>query len=328
MRSGWQLTRGDDGVEARLRDLSDRDLGDGDVTVDVTWSGINYKDALAFAGNTGVMRIDPLVPGIDLVGRVSSSNHERWSVGDRVLLNGNGAGETHHGGLAGRARVEGAALVAVPEAFSDRQAAGIGTAGFTAMLAILALDDHRVESDAVLVTGASGGVGSFAIALLATSGATVIASSGRPEHAEHLQTLGAASVIDRAELDRDSRPLDSQRFSAAIDSVGGRTLATILSQLRHGGTVAACGLAGGVELSTTVMPFILRSVTLAGINSVHCPTPLRERAWARLARDLTPEVIESIVTDVTLEDARGAAEDLLAGRVRGRIAVDVRGASG
>ena len=326
MTRGWQLTRGDDGVDARLLD----DVGDpgaGDVTVDVTWSGINYKDALAFTGNPGVMRIDPLVPGIDLVGRVSASDDERWSIGDRVLLNGDGAGETHHGGLAERARVSGGALVAVPDSVDDRQAAGIGTAGFTAMLAVLSLEDHHAELDSVVVTGASGGVGSFAIALLARAGATVIASSGRPEHAEQLRRLGAAEVIDRGELDREGRPLDTQTYSAAIDSVGGRTLATVLSRTQQGGTVAACGLAGGTELPTTVMPVILRGVTLAGINSVHCPTPLRERAWQRLARDLDPDVIDDIVTEVTLDGARSAADDLLAGRVRGRIAVDVRGAS-
>ena len=267
------------------------------------------------------------MPGIDLVGVASASDHERWAVGDRVLLNGDGAGETHHGGLAERARVRGEALVAVPDALTDRQAAGIGTAGFTAMLGVLALEDHGAELDAVLVTGASGGVGSFAISLLAHAGATVIASSGRPEHAEHLTRLGAASILDRTELEGRGRPLDSQRFSAAIDSVGGQSLATILSQIRQGGTVAACGLAGGVEVPTTVMPFILRAVTLAGINSVHCPTPLRERAWARLATDLSGETIDAIVSDIPLEDAQGAAERLLNGGVRGRLAVDVRGAS-
>jgi len=326
MTRGWLLTRGEDGVDARLSD-DVGDLGEGDVTVDVTWSGINYKDALAFTGNPGVMRIDPLVPGIDLVGRVSASDDDRWSIGDRVLLNGNGAGETHHGGLAERARVSGSALVAVPDALTDRQAAGIGTAGFTAMLAVLSLEDHGAELDSVLVTGASGGVGSFAITLLARAGATVIASSGRAEHAEQLRRLGAAEIIDRGELDRDTRPLDTQAYSAAIDSVGGRTLATVLSRTRQGGTVATCGLAGGSELPTTVMPFILRAVTLAGINSVHCPTAQRERAWQRLARDLDAEVIDGIVTDVAVENARAAAADLLAGRVRGRIAIDVRGAS-
>ncbi|MER3390354.1 MAG: MDR family oxidoreductase [Microcella sp.] len=326
MTRGWQLTRRDDGVDARLVD-DVGDLGPGDVTVEVTWSGINYKDALAFTGNPGVMRLDPLVPGIDLVGRVSASDDARWTIGDRVLLNGDGAGETHHGGLAERARVSGAALVAVPDSLTDRQAAGIGTAGFTAMLAVLSLEDHAAPMDSVLVTGASGGVGSFAIALLARAGATVIASSGRPEHVEHLRRLGAAEIIDRDELDVDSRPLDTQTYSAAIDSVGGRTLATILSRTRHGGTVASCGLAGGSELPTTVMPFILRAVTLTGINSVHCPTVHRERAWQRLARDLNAEVIDAIITETSLDDARAAAASLLTGGVRGRIAVEVRGAS-
>jgi len=326
MTRGWQLTRGDDRVDARLLD-DVGDLGAGDVTVDITWSGINYKDALAFTGNPGVMRIDPLVPGIDLVGRVSASDDDRWSIGDRVLLNGDGAGETHHGGLAEQGRVSGGALVAVPDNLTDRQAAGIGTAGFTAMLAVLSLEDHHAELDSVLVTGASGGVGSFAITLLARAGATVIASSGRPEHAEQLTLLGAGEVIDRSELEREGRPLDTQTYSAAIDSVGGRTLATVLSRTRQRGTVAACGLAGGTELPTTVMPFILRGVTLAGINSVQCPLELRKRAWERLARDLDPSIIDSVVTTIDLDDARRGADDLLAGRVRGRLAVDVGGAS-
>lgn len=326
MTRGWQLARHDDDVDAQLLD-DVGDLGDGDVTVDVTWSVLNYKDALAFDGNKGVMRITPLVPGIDVVGRVSASDDARWSVGDRVVLTGDGAGETHHGGLAHRARVRADALVAVPDEFTDRQAAAIGTAGFTAMLAVLALENHGAEMDAVLVTGASGGVGSFSVALLAAAGATVIASTGRPEHTEHLRDLGAASIVERSELDRESRPLESQNFSAAIDSVGGRTLASVLSQLRHGGTVAACGLAGGTELSTTVMPFILRGVSLAGINSVHCPRAMREHVWSRLARDLDPALVDLIVTDIALEDAREAAHDLLAGRVRGRLAVNVGGAS-
>ena len=304
------------------------DLGAGDVTVDITWSGINYKDALAFTGNPGVMRIDPLVPGIDLVGRVSASDDDRWEHRRPRSAQRRRCGrDPPRRPSPSRAAFSGGALVAVPDNLTDRQAAGIGTAGFTAMLAVLSLEDHHAELDSVLVTGASGGVGSFAITLLARAGATVIASSGRPEHAEQLTLLGAGEVIDRSELEREGRPLDTQTYSAAIDSVGGRTLATVLSRTRQRGTVAACGLAGGTELPTTVMPFILRGVTLAGINSVQCPLELRKRAWERLARDLDPSIIDSVVTTIDLDDARRGADDLLAGRVRGRLAVDVGGAS-
>lgn len=328
MTRGWQITLGDDGPRAALVDDLDDDAlrvaeTVGDVEVDVTWSGLNFKDALAFAGDRGVVRRTPLIPGIDVVGRVTASRHARWAVGHRVLLNGGGAGETRHGGLAERAILDGSTLVAVPEAFSDRQAAAIGTAGFTAMLAVLALEEHAVEPDAVLVTGASGGLGSFAIALLARRGMRVIAATGRPENADHLRALGAAEIIDRAELDRDCRPLESQRFSGAIDSVGGRTLATALASVRQGGTVAACGMAGGTELPTTVMPFILRAVTLTGVNSALCALPRREQAWARLAADLDPAVIDRIAAAIPLEDARARAADLLAGRVLGRLAVSI-----
>lgn len=331
MTRAWQITRGasaNSEPTATLVDLDDAALqpsGDarGDVTVDVTWSGLNYKDALAFEGNPGVARISPLVPGIDVVGTVASSSNPRWSVGDRVLLNGAGAGETRHGGLAGRAVLDGETLVATPSAFTDAQAAGIGTAGFTAMLAVLALERHGINQGDVLVTGASGGLGSFAITLLARAGFTVTAATGRPEHADDLRELGATSVIDRAELDRESKALESQRFDAVIDAVGGRSLATALAQLRQGGAAAACGNAASAALETTVMPFILRGVALLGVNSTVTALHLREQAWRRLATDLETAVIDRIARPLPLAEARSAAAGLLAGHVRGRLSVSI-----
>jgi acrylyl-CoA reductase (NADPH) len=332
MTRGWQITldpsTSDGSSAASLVDLDDAALRpldglDGDVTVDVTWSGLNYKDALAFAGNRGVVRISPLVPGIDVVGTVASSTNPRWAVGDRVLLNGAGAGETRHGGLAGRAHLDGETLVATPTAFTDAQAAGIGTAGFTAMLAVLALERHGVTQGEVLVTGASGGLASFAIALLARAGFTVTAATGRPELSAELRELGATTIIDRADLDRESRPLESQRFAGVIDAVGGRPLATALAQLEQSGAAVACGNAASASLETTVMPFILRGVALLGVNSTLTPLALREQAWHRLARDLEPAIIDRIARAVPLADARSAAADLLAGRVHGRLSISI-----
>jgi acrylyl-CoA reductase (NADPH) len=320
-----QVTRGDDGaVAVVLRDeVPDVELGDGDVTVDVEWSGINYKDGLALAGNAGVMRTSPLIPGIDLVGRVAESSSPRWSSGDRVVLNGWGIGETHNGGLSTRAVVDGEWLVALPDSISPRRAAAIGTAGFTAALSVLTLGD-ALDGD-VLVTGASGGVGSIAIALLNAAGHRVVASTGRPEHRDYLLGLGAADTIDRAELAEPGRPLQKQRWAGVIDSIGGTTLANALAQTSYGGTVAACGLVGGSDLPTTVMPFILRGVTLAGINSVECPRPKRERAWQLLARDLDLDLLDSLTTSIGLEDALEAGASILRGELKGRTIVDVRG---
>lgn len=331
MTRGWQITRSSaEGGEATvsLVDLDDDALQPpadqcGDVTVDVTWSGLNYKDALAFAGNPGVARISPLVPGIDVVGTVATSAHSAWTVGDRVLLNGAGAGETRHGGLAGRAVLDGDILVATPSAFTDAQAAGIGTAGFTAMLAVLALERHAITEGEVLVTGASGGLGGFALALLAQAGFTVTASTGRAEHAADLRALGAATVIDRAELDRESRALESQRFDAVIDTVGGRSLATAIAQLRQGGAAVACGNAASATLETTVMPFILRGVALLGVNSTLTGLALRQQAWHRLATDLDAAVVDRIARPIPLDNARSAAAELLAGTVRGRLSVSI-----
>jgi acrylyl-CoA reductase (NADPH) len=304
----------------------------GDVLIDVEFSGINYKDGMALAGSPGVMRVSPLIPGIDLVGTVAASASPDWSVGDAVIVNGWGIGETHNGGLAERARVKSEWLIARPDGISARRAAAIGTAGFTAALAVLALEKHGLEKHGltnsaggeVLVTGASGGVGSIAIALLTAAGHRVIASTGRPSQREYLLGLGAVDTIDRAELEAVGRPLQKQRWSAVVDSVGGQTLANALAQTVWGGGVAACGLVGGSDIPTTVMPFILRGVALLGINSVECPLPERQAAWARLERDLDLDLLDSFTTSVDLEGAIGAGAAILRGELHGRTVVDVR----
>ena len=315
-----------EGAAPRLLEDADESLLDGEVALDVEFSSLNYKDGMALAGK-GIARTHPLIPGIDLVGTVTESADERFSSGDAVVLNGDGIGESRHGGFATRARVRPDALVHLPSALSTRRAAAIGTAGFTAMLAVLRLEDAGLapgDGD-VLVTGASGGAGSIAVALLAGRGHRVIASTGRgQEHGEYLRSLGAAEILNRRELSEEpGRPLQSQRFTAAIDGVGSTTLANVLAQTAWGGTVAAYGLAQGPDLPTTVLPFILRGVTLAGINSVECPTPLRERAWAALAAELDPALLDSMTTSVGLADALPAAERILAGEVRGRTVVEV-----
>ena len=315
-----------EGAAPRLVEDADESLLDGEVALDVEFSSLNYKDGMALAGK-GIARTHPLIPGIDLVGTVTESADERFSSGDAVVLNGDGIGESRHGGFATRARVRPDALVHLPSALSTRRAAAIGTAGFTAMLAVLRLEDAGLapgDGD-VLVTGASGGAGSIAVALLAGRGHRVIASTGRgQEHGEYLRSLGAAEILDRRELSEEpGRPLQSQRFTAAIDGVGSTTLANVLAQTAWGGAVAAYGLAQGPDLPTTVLPFILRGVTLAGINSVECPTPLRERAWAALAAELDPALLDSMTTSVGLAEALPAAERILAGEVRGRTVVEV-----
>jgi len=322
MTRALQVTKNDDGVAVVLRDdVQDAELGDGDVTVDIEWSGINYKDGLALAGNPGVMRTSPLIPGIDFVGTVAASESPRWSVGDPVILNGWGIGETRNGGLASRAVVDGDWLVRLPEGISAKRAAAIGTAGFTAALSVLALGEDA--SGDVLVTGASGGVGSIAIALLAKAGHRVIASTGSPEHRDYLLGLGAADTIDRAELETAGRPLQKGRWGAVVDSVGGTTLANAIAQVTYGGIVTACGLVGGAELPTTVMPFILRGVVLAGINSVECPAPKRQAAWDLLARDLDLDLLDSLTTSIGLADAVDAGAAILRGELRGRTVVEV-----
>jgi acrylyl-CoA reductase (NADPH) len=308
-----------------VTDLTDDDLGEGDVTIDVDYSSVNFKDGLALTGRPGVIRNYPLIAGIDLVGTVTESSSS-WTAGDRVILNGCGIGENHHGGLAERARVKGEWLVALPTTLSPSRAAAIGTAGFTAMLAVLAIEKSLSPADdgEVLVTGASGGVGSIAIALLSGLGYSVTASTGREAEHDYLRALGASSIIERAELSEPRKPLQGQRWAAAIDSVGSMTLANVLAQTNYGGTVAACGLAQGSDLPATVMPFILRAVSLVGINSVYCPQPAREEAWRRLATDLDLELLDSLTQSVGLEAALDVADDIMHGRVRGRTVVDVR----
>jgi acrylyl-CoA reductase (NADPH) len=346
MTRAIQVTKTGDDVQVVLRtDVSDDELGSEavgddaaragalvedvvveDVVVDIEYSGINYKDGLALAGGAGVMRINPLIPGIDLVGIVADSNSPDWSIGDNVILNGWGIGETHNGGLAERARVRSEWLIARPDAISARQAAAIGTAGFTAALAVRALERAGLDPDAgeVLVTGASGGVGSIAIALLAKAGYRVIASTGRASQRDYLRGIGATDTIDRAELEPAGRPLQKQRWAGVIDSVGGHTLANVLAQTTWGGAVASCGLVGSSDLPTTVMPFILRGVSLLGINSVECPLPEREAAWARLEHGLNRHLLDSLTTSVGLEGAIGAGAAILRGELHGRTVVDVR----
>jgi len=307
-------------------DRADAPLGENEARIDVEYSSINFKDGLALTGRPGVIQSDGLVAGIDLVGTVAVSGGD-WTAGDRVLVNGFGIGENHDGGLAERAVVNADWLVPLPVAISPRRAAAIGTAGFTAMLSVLAIEKTLSPSDGgeVLVTGASGGVGSIAIALLSRLGYRVTASTGRASEGDYLRSLGAGDVIDRATLSEPGKPLQSQRWAAAVDSVGSHTLANVLAQTNYGGVVATCGLAQGADLPATVLPFILRGVTLAGINSVYCPTPLRREAWNRLASDLDLDLLDSLTASVGLDGAIGVAERIMAGEVRGRTVVDVRG---
>jgi acrylyl-CoA reductase (NADPH) len=320
------LEKGEDGQQAsRLADLTDADLMEGDVTVAVSHSTINYKDGLALTGAAPVVRRWPMIPGIDFAGVVETSTNPAWKAGDAVVMNGWGMGETHLGGYAARARVKGEWLVPLPAAFSPAQAMAIGTAGYTAMLAIVALEQHGVTPDSgpVLVTGAAGGVGSVAVAVLAKLGYRVIASTGRVEEKEYLTKLGAAEIIPRAELSGEPRALGKERWAGVVDSVGSKTLANALSMTKYGGCVAACGLAAGMDLPSSVAPFILRGVTLAGIDSVMCPQPRRRVAWERLARDLDTAKLDAMTSTVKLAEVAGLGPDILQGKVRGRIVVDV-----
>jgi acrylyl-CoA reductase (NADPH) len=314
----------DAGQAARLAEVDESSLPAGDVLVAVQRSTVNYKDALAITGKAPVIRKFPMVPGIDGAGEVLESTHASFRPGDRVLVNGFGVGENHWGCLAGKARLDGNWLLPVPSAFTAAQAMAIGTAGYTAMLCVMALERHGVTpaQGEVLVTGAAGGVGSVAIALLSKLGYRVVASTGRAAEAPYLTSLGAAEVIDRATLSAPGKPLQKERWAGVIDSVGSQTLANACATTRYGGTVAACGLAGGMDLPATVAPFILRGVTLAGVDSVQAPMPLRREAWQRLARDLDPARLAALTREVGLADAIPTAADLLAGKVRGRVVVD------
>jgi acrylyl-CoA reductase (NADPH) len=310
-----------------VREVDDSFLPEGDVSVDLEYSTLNYKDGLAITNRSPVVRSWPMVAGIDGSGTVSASSHPDWKVGDAFVHNGFGVGETHMGCLAERARLKGDWLVRRPAAFSARQAMAIGTAGYTAMLCVLALERHGVKAGdgEVLVTGATGGVGSVAVALLAKLGHTVVAATGKVNEVGYLQSLGATRVIDRGELSAPGKPLQKERWAAVVDAVGSHTLANACAQTRYGGAVAACGLAQGFDLPVTVMPFILRAVALLGVDSVMAPRALREQAWARLATDLDPTLLESITTEVPLADAIDAAQRLMDGSVRGRIVVRTKG---
>jgi acrylyl-CoA reductase (NADPH) len=320
------VTKDGDRQSVVVTELTDADLMNGDVDVAVEHSTVNYKDGLAITGKASIIRKFPLIPGIDLAGRVLSSEDPRFHAGDRVVLNGYGLGEVHHGGYAERARVKGDWLIRLPDNISTAQAMAIGTAGYTAMLCVLALEKEGITPDKgdVLVTGAAGGVGSVAIALLDRLGYRVVASSRRAEQeGDYLRELGAAEIIHARELSGARSPLGTERWAGAVDSVGSRTLANVISHIKYDGAVAACGLAQGSDLPATVMPFILRDVTLAGVNSVFTPREKREEAWARLAKDLDFGKLNSMTSRARLEDVPLLATEILAGQTRGRVVIDL-----
>ncbi|MEI9932203.1 MAG: MDR family oxidoreductase [Rhizomicrobium sp.] len=316
----------DAGQSADDVELCHDDLMPGDVTVAVSHSTVNYKDGLALTGRSPVVRKFPMVPGIDLAGTVAESSNANWKPGDKVVLNGYGLSEAHYGGYCEYARVKGDWLVPLPSAFTPAEAMAIGTAGYTAMLSVLALEDAHVTPDrgAIVVTGAAGGVGSVAVAVLAKLGYRVIASTGRPEEEAYLKSLGAAEVIPRSELSGDPKPLSKERWVGGVDSVGSKTLANVIAATSYMGAVAACGLAGGMDLPTSVAPFILRGVSLLGIDSVQMPMPRRRKAWERLARDLDVKKLASMTKTILLSGVRDAANDILAGKIRGRVVVEIR----
>ncbi len=326
MFRGILISKDDTGYRAQLQDIDESILPDADVTVAVEWSTLNYKDGLAITGRSPVVRRFPMVPGIDLAGTVTASSHPAWKPGDRVILNGWGVGETHCGGLAEVARVKGDWLVPLPLQFTARQAMAIGTAGYTAMLCVLALERHGIKpaDGEILVTGANGGVGGVAIALLSRLGYTVVASTGRAAEADYLKGLGASEVIDRNELSVPGKPLGKERWAGVVDAVGSHTLANACATTKYRGAVAACGLAQGMDFPASVAPFILRGVTLYGIDSVMAPLVVRQEAWRRLATDLDIAKLDAITREIGLGEAIAVATDLLAGKVRGRVVVDVR----
>ncbi|WP_313950425.1 MDR family oxidoreductase [Accumulibacter sp.] len=325
MFKGILIEKDDAGYRATLRDIDEAQLPDGDVTVRVSHSTLNYKDGLAITGRGPVVRKFPMVPGVDLVGTVEETTHPENRVGDAVVLNGWGVGEGHWGGLAQKARLKGDWLVPLPKQFSPQQAMAIGTAGYTAMLCVLALERHGVTPDKgeILVTGAAGGVGSVAVAVLSKLGYTVVGVSGRSEESDYLKRLGATEVLDRAAFSSPGKPLARERWAGAVDVVGSHTLANVCASAKYRGVVTACGLAGGMDFPSTVAPFILRGVTLAGVDSVMCPRPDRLVAWQRLATDLDLAKLGLITHEIGLAEAIPVASQLLDGKVRGRVVVDV-----
>lgn len=319
------INKSEQGYQATLSKVSEQELPEGDVQIAVTASTLNYKDALAITGKSPVVRQFPMVPGIDLVGEVLSSDSDRFQAGDQVLLNGFGVGETHWGGLAERASLKSDWLIALPTAFTPEQAMAIGTAGYTAMLSVLALEKHGLTPahGPILVTGANGGVGSYAVRILSKLGFDVVASTGRPEESDYLKHLGASDIIDRSELSESGRPLQKERWAGVVDCVGSHTLVNACASTRYGGAVTSCGLAQGMDFPATVMPFILRGITLYGIDSVMRPLADRETAWQRLAELLSAEDLDQIGATISLADSLDYAEKLLDGSVRGRVIVKV-----
>jgi acrylyl-CoA reductase (NADPH) len=320
------VSKTDTGQSYAITHLSEDDLMAGDVTIDVSHSSVNYKDGLAITGKSPIIRKYPLIPGIDLAGTVRTSSHKDYKAGDKVVLGGWGVGEGHHGGYAEVARVNGDWLVPLPKSFTPSDAMAVGVAGYTAMLCVMALEEQGVmpEQGEILVTGAAGGVGSVTIALLSKLGFNVVASTGRMEEADFLKSLGATTVINRAELNTPVKPLAKTRWAGAVDSVGSITLANVISQIMPEGAVAACGLAQGTDLPTTVMPFILRGARLIGVNSVTTPKSRRLAAWARLERDLDLKKLHALTTHVKLQDVPRIAAEIVEGKIRGRVVVDVR----
>ncbi|MEO3880070.1 acrylyl-CoA reductase (NADPH) [Rheinheimera fenheensis] len=325
MFKGVLIEKDEQGYRATLKDLDDSVLLDGDTLIKVAYSTLNYKDALAITGKAPVVRKFPMIPGIDLAGTVISCSTGKFKAGDEVLLNGFGVGEVHCGGLAQQARLNSDWLIALPEGLSAKQAMAIGTAGYTAMLCVMALQKHGVTPDSgeILVTGANGGVGSFAIAILAKLGYRVVAATGRVDEADYLKNLGASDIIDRHTLSEPGKPLAKERWAGVVDSVGSHTLVNACASTKYGGVVAACGLAQGMDLPGTVAPFILRGVTLAGIDSVMRPLNDRIEAWDRLAKVLDSSTLDNVANEIGLSQVYDTAQQLLAGRLRGRVVVKV-----
>ena len=319
------IEKADSGTKAALADFDEANLMDGDVTVRVEYSTVNYKDGLALTGKAPVVRRFPMIAGIDFAGTVESSNHPDWKAGDKVILNGWGTGETHLGAFAEKSRVKGDWLVRLPATMSTREAMAIGTAGFTAMLCVMALEKHGLTpaSGPIAVTGAAGGVGSVAVSILSKLGFSVSAVTGRPAEADYLKGLGASEIVERAALTGPVKPLAKERWAGGVDSVGSTTLANLLSMIRYGGAVAACGLASGMDLPGSVAPFILRGVCLLGIDSVMCPLPKRQEAWKRLENHLDRQKLAAMTREIGLSDLPQAAADIVAGQIRGRVVVKI-----